>query len=192
MIDSYTRQTIYAEWSGQLSHKFSAKNGTKQGSINSPGFFSIYLDVLLQTLHDSGLGCYVGSRYAGSFGYADDAILLSPTVSGLQKMINICERFGIDYHVSFNSSKTYCIKFSNNSKTSECNKSVYMNGEKLQWKKTIKHLGNLMNWNLCDGEDIEYKRGQFTGSVNKLVSKFPKCNRINNTKVLKSMYNMIY
>ena len=43
------------------------------------------MDELLGRLKDSGLGCYLGNKFYGSFGYADDLKVLCPSVSGLQK-----------------------------------------------------------------------------------------------------------
>ena len=40
-------------------------------------------------LHQSDYECYVSKTFIGCVMYADDLILISPTVSGLQAMINI-------------------------------------------------------------------------------------------------------
>ena len=55
--------------------------------------FSIYLDKLLGILRASNVGCRYGNHYMGAFCYADDISLLSPTVSSLQDMLKICERY---------------------------------------------------------------------------------------------------
>ena len=39
------------------------------------------------------------------FGYADDIILMSPSVNGLQTMLNCCSEFASKYNVIFNPSK---------------------------------------------------------------------------------------
>ena len=41
----------------------------------------------------------------GRFAFADDISLLSPTVSGLQDMLKICERYADKYKIHFNASK---------------------------------------------------------------------------------------
>ena len=40
-------------------------------------------------------------HYAGAFGYADDIVLISPTIYGLKNM-PVCELFAVDYHITFN------------------------------------------------------------------------------------------
>ena len=58
-------------------------NGTRQGSVLSPYFFGVYIDELLQMLRRSGVGCYIGGRFFGAMGYADDLILLAPCRSAM-------------------------------------------------------------------------------------------------------------
>ena len=40
---------------------------------------------------DSEIGCHVGKMYAGAFGYADDVVLLAPSLDVLREMVSICE-----------------------------------------------------------------------------------------------------
>ena len=50
------------------------------------------MDNRLKQLELSGYSCHVGSKFTGCIGYADDLVLLLPTlVYGLKKMIGICE-----------------------------------------------------------------------------------------------------
>ena len=45
------------------------------------------------SLKNNDIGCHVGSHCCGAFGYADDIMLLSPSVSGLQNMLDCCSEF---------------------------------------------------------------------------------------------------
>ena len=55
----------------------------------------------------------------GTFCYADDISLLSPTVSGLQDMLKICERYADKYKIHLNASESQLLCFN----TSTCGKS---------------------------------------------------------------------
>ena len=44
-------------------------------------------------LQDLGLGCHIGPIYAVSFGYADDVVLVAPTLYAMDKIIKVCEIF---------------------------------------------------------------------------------------------------
>ena len=65
-------------------------------------------------MKDSGLGCHIGTNFMGAVGYADDIVLLAPSVMSLKKMLHICDRFGGSYDVTFNVSKYQLIHYSNN------------------------------------------------------------------------------
>ena len=91
----YTNQKYYVTWLSDQSDSFTVANGVKQGSVISPLLFCIYVDNLFSELSMLGLGCHVGSEYAGAFGYADDVALLSPTMYGLKNMILICIVFSL-------------------------------------------------------------------------------------------------
>ena len=84
------------------SDSFRQLNGVKQGAILSPLLFCIYIDILLKNLKTNGVGCHIGNYYYGVLGYADDIVLLSPTRKGLQEMLKTCEKYGHEYHVTFN------------------------------------------------------------------------------------------
>ena len=98
-------------WGGIIT--FSLQNGVKQGVL-SPRLFNIYLDELLCRLKRSGMGRYYGNVYVGFLAYADDVVLLSPTLGSLKEMLNICEQYSSDFNILFNASKTKLMVFGRN------------------------------------------------------------------------------
>ena len=66
---------------------FDITNGVWQGGVLSPLLFTVYIDELLEKLKRNGIGCYIGHHFVGALGYADDIILLWPSVAGLKKII---------------------------------------------------------------------------------------------------------
>ena len=106
------KQNINIKWNDHYSSYFGAKNGVRQGGIIYPLLFNLYIDQLIGALRNDGIGCHIGPLYTGCLCYADDLTLLSLTLKGLQKMVNICENFGVTYGVSYNPTKTVCIAFS--------------------------------------------------------------------------------
>ena len=72
------------------------------GGVLSPILFFIYIGSLLQKLKDSGLGCHVGRTIACAFDYTDVFALVSPSLSLLRQMIQICEQYAMEYSIVFN------------------------------------------------------------------------------------------
>ncbi len=106
LVYMYLNQSIRVKWGNTCSDMFSVSNGVKQGGVMSPLLFTVYIDNLLIQLKDSSYGCYIGIEFCGAFGYADDIVLLSPTVYSTHRMLEICTKYAKEYNVLFNPSKT--------------------------------------------------------------------------------------
>ena len=75
--------------------------------ILSPLLFNVYnyVDEFIDSLSDSGFGCYIGSQFFGCIMYADDLIMLSPSLKGLQSMFNLCDAYAKTHFLIFNAKK---------------------------------------------------------------------------------------
>jgi len=78
----------------------------RQGGILSPLLFASYIDDLLNELHMSGYGVYIGRLFVGAIAYADGICILSSSGYGLQKMLDICAEYGIKWDIRFNPAKS--------------------------------------------------------------------------------------
>ena len=67
--------------------------------------FNIVLDNLLCKWKETGRGAKCGSWYVGGLAYADDIMLLLPTVNGLQTMLDVCGQFAKENAMKFNVQK---------------------------------------------------------------------------------------
>ena len=106
----YATQSFRVMWCSYITELTRASNGVKQGGVM---LFTLYIDVLLCRLQNSGYGCHIGIMFCGAIGYADDVILLAPTVTAMKLMLEICTQYGIEYSVLFNPDKTKFIHINN-------------------------------------------------------------------------------
>ena len=53
----------------------------------------MYIDGLFYELKRAGVGCQINGEYAGAFGYADDSVLLSPSLYAVKHYITVCEDY---------------------------------------------------------------------------------------------------
>lgn len=165
LMNAYNNQQIKVKWGSDTSDCFKGINGIRQGGVLSPILFTVYIDALVDELKGSNAGCFIGHMFVGCLIYADDIVLLCPSVMGLQKMVDVCSDFGFIYDILFNDKKSLCVNFSNDT----VNPDIRLNGKSLVWEKKTKHVGNVVNCTLSDEDDIFVKRQDFFQQVNKLL-----------------------
>ena len=173
LLNMYMSQKIQVKWNGIISEPFNVTNGVRQGGVLSPLLFSVYIDDLLAELKKSGIGCYIGNRFYGVIGYADDLVLLCPTKEGLRQMIKICEKYAIDHDIRFNGKKSQLLVFGNLT-TQPVN--ITVNGEPVPVFDDALHLGNSISTNNIY-KSIDYGITKFNSSFNYFMSTFGKCQR---------------
>ena len=77
---------------------------------------------MLESLRNSGFGCTIGTHFYGAVAYADDVLIMAPSVQGLQETVNICQKPAVENSLVFSTdpdpkkSKTMCIAFNCNNK----------------------------------------------------------------------------
>jgi len=171
LVNLYTSQTIQTKWGGIVSESVSVSNGVKQGGVMSPILFIVYMDELFKRLAASEVGCFIGNKYCGSFGYADDVILLCPTLMSIRKLLNICESFAIEFDVLFNPTKSKLLVYNYSGRNTNDSVTLnFMNGSIIQ-SQVEKHLGNVFGPN-CNRKMINSAVNDLYVRVNMVLSHF--------------------
>ena len=71
----------------------------------SPLLYNVYTDNVNHHLHATGVGCYVGGAWVNSLSYADDMVLLAPTVTALQTLLDKCRSYAGPHDIVYNTTK---------------------------------------------------------------------------------------
>ena len=144
LLTMYTGQVLAVRWAHSVSNSFACNNGVKQGGVLSPILFCIIIDVLLQRLRNSGVGCYIGSTFVGAVSYADDVSLITPSFRSAQIMLNICSTFADEFHLLFNGNKSHALVFGAPAFPA---KSLVLNGSTIPYAASGLHLGHMIGAN---------------------------------------------
>ena len=177
LIFMYKGQTAQVKWKGKLSDQFSMTNGVKQGAVLSAILFCVYIDDMMKDLRKKRDGCWINGAFTGIIAYADDIVLMSPSIDGLQLMIDNCLAYAKNHNLTFSThenphkSKTKCISFRKNNRSLP---SLTLDEKKLPWVKSVKHLGTtiLDDTNSRMSQDCLEKRAQYIARNNKLYQEF--------------------
>ena len=109
--------------------------------------FTLYIDQLLLKLRNTGVGCHIGNVFMGGLGYADDILLIVPTVYSLRSMLKVCDSFGFELNVSFNPDKYQLLNFTKSREQGIAG--ITHNNVFIKVTTVCKHLGHYI------GQDAE-------------------------------------
>jgi len=147
---------------------FPLQRGVRQGGVLSSVFYTVYIDDLIQLLADSGCGTYVNDVFTGVVVYADDIFLLAPTRCALQHMLDICNRFGDEWLITFNPTKSSIITFPAPQPRLPALSAptFFLQGQPLVTESDSKHLGFILSSNIRD-QQVSMRRAisKFHASV---------------------------
>ena len=173
----YLHQSAKVKWNGSVSNAFSILNGVKQGAVLSAILFCVYIDDLIKELRRDRDGCWINQRFVGTAVYADDMFLLSPSLDGLQNMVDICSKYASDSNLRFSTnenpqkSKTKCMSFLQKDREL---RNIKLDGKDLPWVNNIKYLGSTIKNNRdCNTkQDLSEKRATYIARNNELNQEF--------------------
>ena len=188
----YTHQNFYVRWGCSLSKAFGSSNGTRQGGVLSPYLFNIYVDDLSVQLNGLKSGCHVNNLIVNHFMYADDTVLIAPSVSTLQHMILTCQQYASVSDIIFNAKKTVymCVK-SPKVFMPEVPR-LYLDNQLVKLVDSHKYLGVIISDDLCDNKDIYKSTRALYARGNSIISNFKHCTEDVKVQLFKSFCSTIY
>ncbi|XP_048487054.1 uncharacterized protein LOC125490781 [Plutella xylostella] len=146
----------------------------RQGGLTSPDLFNLYVNELIVGLRSTKVGCHVGGVCMNNLSYADDMVLLSPSINGLQKLLSVCENYANSHGLKYNVSKTEMLVF-RAGRGPERVPEVVLNGAPVRVVQRFKYLGHILTEDLRDECDIERERRALSIRCNMLARRFHRC-----------------
>ena len=191
----YAEQKLCVKWGQNYSDKFKITNGVRQGSVISPLLYNVYIDQLSDRLNALNVGCAVGEDILNHACYADDLLLLSPSSSGMRKLLETCSGYGQTHDIKFNAAKSVSMVFRGRRSPLGLgghSPALKLNGDTIPRKSTTRYLGYQLREDLSDDDDILNRRKFIFAQGNKLIKFFSKCSRLIKVKLVKTYLSQIF
>ncbi|CAK1600405.1 unnamed protein product [Parnassius mnemosyne] len=131
---------------------------------------------LIEELSRTKVGCHIDGVCINNISYADDMVLLSPSIGALKRLIKICESYAAAHGLKYNTQKSEIMIFKSGSKCYSL-PNVTLCGSSLNRVEKFKYLGHWVTENLTDNTDIERERRSLAVRCNMLARRFARCTK---------------
>ena len=168
-----SNQFAKVRFNGRYSKEWRICNGVRQGGVLSGLLFCVYVDNLLNKVSKLKIGCKLGLHASNIIAYADDIVLLAPSSTSLQILMDHVYKEAVKLELSFNADKCKLMIFDfNRKRCHNITKQFLLGGQPILEVTSTKYLGFQIRHNLCSSEDITIKRGKFYSEFNQILRKF--------------------
>ncbi|XP_045506381.1 uncharacterized protein LOC123702662 [Colias croceus] len=171
----YNNQKNFVRWAGSLSGEYGLECGVRQGGLTSPMLFSLYVNRLIDELSSTGIGCHIDGVCMNNISYADDMVLLSPSIGALRRLLKICESYAVAHGLKYNAKKSEIMIFRPDNKRYTFVPNFTLSGTALNKVEQFKYLGHWVTEDLKDSVDIERERRALSVRCNMLARRFSRC-----------------
>jgi len=150
------------KWGASTSQFFKIDYGVRQGSVLSPYLFAVYIDG-------------IAGRFSIGHGflivlYADDILILAPSVTDLQELFSECEARLLALDMSINAKKSCCLRVGPRCE-SVCADIVTSSGLVLPWVNEIRYLGVFIMKSRAFKCSLDFAKRAFYRSLNAVFGK---------------------
>ena len=117
-----------------------------------------------------GIGCHIINYFIACLLFADDMSLIAPTREALQRLLDVCASYCLQFCLKFNIAKTKVMVFGRLSRSLSLLERISINGELIEYVEKCKYLGYYLvshdHFKISVQEDL---RG-FFASVNSILT----------------------
>ncbi|XP_073960758.1 uncharacterized protein [Choristoneura fumiferana] len=149
--------------------------GVRQGGLSSPLLFCLYVDALLEQLGGTHVGYHVDGVCLNNISYADDMVLLAPSIAALRNLVAVCESYASSHGLHTAWREKDC---------TACPTERHRPG--------FKYLGHIVTDDLKDDADMERERKALCVKANILARRFARCSNAVKITLFKAYCSSFY
>jgi hypothetical protein len=141
------------------------------------------------------IGCNIGGIFYNILAYADDIVLIAPSWSAMQLLINALHDESMSIDMIINVKKTCCMVFHPTDKHKSVShnfKQFMLNGTALLFVSKFKYFGHVLSCNLRDDADISRETRNLYIQANVLSRRFHACSKRVKLRLFKSFCLCLY
>ena len=110
--------------------------------------------------------------------YADDLVIISPSVKGLQRLLDICAVYGQSHDILLNHDKTVCMYMPLGNCYYLNTPVAVLNGIQLAFVRTYKYLGTVMTCDNADDANMSMQRCICYARANGIINNCSMCSPV--------------
>lgn len=138
--DWFSKCYTYVCWNSHYSAFFRLSRGVRQGGVLSPYLFALFIDDVIGSVARTNFGCKFRFINISIVLYADDILLLAPSIYSLQTLLTICENKLRSLDLEINVKKSMAIRIGPRF-NAVCPPLLMSDGRQVQWVDCIRYLG---------------------------------------------------
>ena len=174
---------------GRLSEPYEIEQGTRQGSICAPFYYTIFIDALLHELQSSSHSIKIGSVNIGAPTQADDVVLLAHSRKSLNELLRICYRYANKWRYLYNPTKcAACILRPSRSRGSRSPQAAYYGNSIVPETEAHRHLGITQSADGKQPSDVDAVKSVLKASFISITSRMTGPYGVNPSSAMK-IYN---
>ena len=142
-----SNRETFCDYNKELMGPILDVRGLEQGGISSSDEYKLYNNEQVVFAQISGLGVTLGNRTLSCISLADDAVLLSSSITNLKNLLRLTVNYCKKYDVDLVPEKTKLLDFYPKRKDATYDRdtvsSVHLNGQEIAFSSEALHLGVL-------------------------------------------------
>ena len=157
-------------WGSCVSQFVGLSCGVRQGGVLSPHLFAIYVDDVIYSVDRDDACTKINFVPVSIFMYADDILLLSSSVTSLQRLVELVESELAALDLAINASKSACIRIGKRYGV-DCSDIMLRNGNVVPWVNCLRYLGVFIRSSFTFKCDFDNAKKSFFRAFNSVYGR---------------------